>query len=75
MIGCAALGSGMMGYLTGRLQLFMRGALLAAGLLLIKPGAETDLWGAAILLAVLALQQVRARMARKTQEAGSPGTR
>jgi len=75
MIGCAALGSGMMGYLAGRLHLLMRGALLAAGLLLIKPGAETDLWGAAILLAVLVLQQVRARMARKTQEAGAPGTR
>ncbi len=77
MVGCAALGSGMMGYLAGKLHLGTRAALLVAGLLLIKPGAETDIWGAVILVVVWAIQQTRARLSRKSkpQEAGIPSTR
>lgn len=77
MIGCAALGSGMMGYLGGRLHLLMRGALILGGVLLIKPGAETDILGAAILLGVWVFQELRGRLARKgkSQEVGAPETR
>ncbi len=74
MVGCVALGSGMMGYLVGKLHLVERGALILAGVLLIKPGSETDILGAGILVLVWAVQLTRIRLSRrrKLNEAGIP---
>lgn len=57
LIGCSALGSGLMGYLSGTVNLALRACLVVSGLLLIKPGTDTDIWGAAILLGVWLLRR------------------
>lgn len=57
LIGCSALGSGLMGYLSGRVNLALRACLVVSGLLLITPGTDTDIWGAAILLGVWLLRR------------------
>ncbi|MBN2034804.1 MAG: TRAP transporter permease [Deltaproteobacteria bacterium] len=58
VVGTVALGSGMMGYLVGRLNWGFRILLLAAGLGLIKPGLTTDIFGA-VVLGGLCLYQAR----------------
>lgn len=62
LIGCVALGSGMMGYLAGKLPLALRAALVFGGLLLIKPGTETDLLGAGIMITCWVIQKLRGRL-------------
>lgn len=68
LVGCAALGSGMMGYLGGKLHWSMRGALLVAGVMLIKPGTATDISGAAIFLGTWLIQRLKARSATKSAQ-------
>ncbi|MEK8035740.1 MAG: DUF3394 domain-containing protein, partial [candidate division NC10 bacterium] len=58
-VGVIALAAGSMGYLVRRATLVERGALLAAALLLIKPGLATDLAGFTLLGAVFAIQRLR----------------
>jgi TRAP-type uncharacterized transport system fused permease subunit len=58
-VGVIALAAGSMGYLVRPAGLLERAALLAAALLLIKPGLATDLAGFALLGAVLAIQRLR----------------
>lgn len=62
LIGCVALGSGMMGYLAGKLPLALRAALVFGGLLLIKPGTETDLLGAGIMITCWVIQKLKGRL-------------
>ncbi|MBL8672262.1 MAG: TRAP transporter permease [Alphaproteobacteria bacterium] len=63
-VGVVALAAGLYGYFAGTLLLWERGVVLAAALLLIKPGLETDLIGAALIAVVAALQVLRRRAAR-----------
>lgn len=58
LLGCCALGSGLMGYLSGSINLALRACLVVSGVLLIKPGTETDIWGAAVLLGVWLLRRL-----------------
>jgi TRAP-type uncharacterized transport system fused permease subunit len=55
-IGCVLLAAGLYGYLLRECSGWQRVALVAASLLLIKPGWATDLTGLALLLAVLVTQ-------------------
>ncbi|HEY7677708.1 MAG TPA: TRAP transporter fused permease subunit [Candidatus Methylomirabilis sp.] len=59
-IGVMALAGGIQGWLFGTVKWRARAALLAAALLLIKPGIYTDIAGAALLAAVLVLLRWRA---------------
>ena len=56
-IGCICLAAGMFGYLLREANWWERGLLLAAALLLIKPGLITDLIGFALLAAVAVNQK------------------
>jgi TRAP transporter 4TM/12TM fusion protein len=56
-IGCICLAAGMFGYLIREARVWERGFLLAAALLLIKPGLVTDLIGLALLAAVFVNQK------------------
>lgn len=60
MVGVICLAGGLHGWFLGRASWPERAALLAAALLLIKPGLPTDLAGAGLLAAVLLLQSRRA---------------
>ena len=62
-IGCVLLAAGLYGYLLRECSSWQRLALVAASLLLIKPGWATDLAGLALLLAVLGSQWGRSRAA------------
>jgi TRAP-type uncharacterized transport system fused permease subunit len=53
------LAAGLHGYLLRPCNAVERVALLAASLLLIKPGAVTDVMGLGILAAVLVIQKIR----------------
>ena len=55
-IGCVLLAAGLYGYLLRECSSWQRLALVAAALMLIKPGWATDLAGLALLLMVLASQ-------------------
>ncbi len=55
-VGCVILAAGLYGYLLHECSAWQRVALVAASLLLIKPGWATDLAGLAVLLAVLVSQ-------------------
>jgi TRAP transporter 4TM/12TM fusion protein len=55
-IGTVCLAAGMFGYLLREARVWERVTLVAAALLLIKPGLITDLIGACLLLAVVAVQ-------------------
>jgi TRAP-type uncharacterized transport system fused permease subunit len=56
-IGCVCLAAGMFGYLLREARPWERAFLLAAALLLIKPGLITDLIGFALLATVMANQK------------------
>ncbi len=56
IIGMVALSSSLIGYLAAPLKTFERIILAAGGLMLIKPGIETDLIGTAIFATILFLQ-------------------
>jgi TRAP transporter 4TM/12TM fusion protein len=63
--GCLLLAAGLAGYLIGPAPYWQRALLIAASLLLIKPGLETDLAGAALAGIVIFVQLA----ARKTAAA------
>ena len=56
-IGVVALAAGLQGYLVREARLWERAALLAAALLLIKPGLYTDALGLVLLGAVYFAQK------------------
>lgn len=56
-IGCMCLAAGMFGYLIREARVWERALLLAAALLLIKPGLITDLIGLALLATVIVNQK------------------
>lgn len=56
IIGLIALSSSLIGFLIKKLKIFERIILAASGLLLIKPGFETDLIGATVLAIIFFLQ-------------------
>jgi TRAP transporter 4TM/12TM fusion protein len=60
-IGTICLAAGLFGYLLREARLWERAALIAAAVLLIKPGLITDLIGAVLLLIVVACQLLAAR--------------
>lgn len=62
-LGCMAIGSSLMGYMVTRLNWPMRLVLLLGAFGLLKPGAGTDIWGGAILLAVWLIQRFRSHSA------------
>jgi TRAP transporter 4TM/12TM fusion protein len=69
-IGCVLLAAGLFGYLLRECSAWQRVLLVAAALLLIKPGWVTDAIGLALLLAVLASQWLgRARDAASARSA------
>jgi TRAP transporter 4TM/12TM fusion protein len=60
-IGTICLAAGLFGYLLREARIWERVALVAAAVLLIKPGIVTDLIGAGLLLAVVAVQWLAGR--------------
>jgi len=69
LMGCMAIGSALMGYLKDRINILMRGLLLAAAFLLIMPGYKSDLVGAALLAGLYAWQVWRARLVEANSHA------
>jgi TRAP transporter 4TM/12TM fusion protein len=63
ILGCLALGSGLMGEMFGKIKILPRAFLLAGGFALIKPGIYTDLFGMAVLGVISVLQYLRSRKA------------
>ncbi|HWI60859.1 MAG TPA: TRAP transporter permease [Symbiobacteriaceae bacterium] len=59
--GMIALGAGVSGFWSTRLRWYERLALPLAGILLIDPGAVTDMIGGGIVIAVFTLQYLRRR--------------
>lgn len=59
ILGCIALGSGLMGQMLGPLGMLPRFFLVAGGFVLIKPGIYTDLFGMAVLGIILILQFIK----------------
>ena len=68
ILGCIALGSGLVGQMLGTLGILSRLLLVAGGFALIKPGIYTDLFGMAVLAATFLLQYHKRR---KSQEENS----
>ena len=62
-VGCLCLAAGLHGYLLAAARPWERAVLVAAAILLIKPGWITDLIGLALLAAVVAVQLPRHRAA------------
>lgn len=59
IIGMIALSSALIGYLAANCALWERLSLIAAGLMMIKPGIMTDIVGVAIFAVILLLQTKR----------------
>ncbi|MBQ1914948.1 MAG: TRAP transporter permease [Selenomonadaceae bacterium] len=59
IIGMIALSSALIGYLAANCAVWERLALIAAGLMMIKPGIMTDIAGVAIFAVILLLQTKR----------------
>ena len=68
-IGVILFAAGLHRYLLATLSYWQCGALIVAGLLLIKPGWQTDLIGAALTAIVVAIQLIAKRNARETVKA------
>jgi TRAP-type uncharacterized transport system fused permease subunit len=68
-VGCVLLAAGLYGYLLRECVPWQRLALVAAALLLIKPGWVTDMTGVALLLAVLVTQRRGAAEGTRRPEA------
>ena len=68
-IGTMCLAAGLMGYFRGEASGWERVLLVAAALLLIKPGYVTDAIGLALLGVAFASQALRTRRARETPAA------
>lgn len=56
LVGMVALSSSLIGYLAAPLKTWQRIILAAGGLMLIKPGIETDIIGVAVFAVILILQ-------------------
>ena len=56
-----AVSSALCGFLADHCRLYERVLLVAAGLLMIKPGGTTDLIGFAVFAVILAVQTRRAK--------------
>ena len=67
-IGCVLLAAGLYGYLLRECSLWQRLALVAAALMLIKPGWATDLAGIVLVSVVLVAQRRSARLALKPND-------
>lgn len=67
IIGMIALSSALIGYLADNCRIYERIILAAGGLLLIDPGAVTDLTGIALFAIVLVLQLKRKKNRAATQ--------
>lgn len=61
LLGCIALGSGLVGQMLGTLGILSRLLLVAGGFALIKPGIYTDLFGMAVLGIILGIQFFKGR--------------
>jgi TRAP-type uncharacterized transport system fused permease subunit len=61
ILGCIALGSGLMGQMVGPLGYIPRIFLIAGGITLIKPGIYTDIFGMIVLGCVLGFQLYKKR--------------
>jgi TRAP transporter 4TM/12TM fusion protein len=59
ILGCIALGSGLMGQMLGPLKILSRLLLVAGGFALIKPGIYTDLFGMAALGLIILFQLIK----------------
>jgi TRAP-type uncharacterized transport system fused permease subunit len=68
LIGMVALSAALSGYLLARLHWVSRLALAAAALLLLDPGAVTDLIGLAVLAAIGTVQVLKARREKSALE-------
>ena len=68
-VGCVLLAAGLFGFLLRECSAWQRIALVAASLLLIKPGWGTDLIGVALLMAVLVSQWLRRSRVAETSGA------
>jgi TRAP transporter 4TM/12TM fusion protein len=64
-LGCITLAAGLFGYLARPCNLWQRLVLVAAALLMIKPGWISDLAGFSLLIAVVAMQLVFAQRQEK----------
>jgi len=65
ILGCIALGSGLMGEMLGHLGIPQRLLLMAGGVALIKPGIYTDLFGMGVLAAILLLRYHQGKRVQK----------
>ncbi|WP_315265555.1 TRAP transporter permease, partial [Selenomonas noxia] len=63
LIGMIAVSSALCGFLADHCRLYERFLLIAAGLLMIKPGGTTDMIGLAVFAAILAMQSMRVKKA------------
>jgi TRAP transporter 4TM/12TM fusion protein len=63
LIGASCIAAAVVGFIRAPLLWFERGMVLAAGLILIKPGLTTDIAGGALLAAVLLLSERRHKRA------------
>jgi len=61
ILGCIALGSGLMGQMLGPLKILSRLLLVAGGFALIKPGIYTDLFGMAALGLIILFQLTKGK--------------
>ena len=69
VLGMVALSSSMIGYLADNCSKLERLLLFVGGLLMIQPGAVTDMIGAAIFIAILMLQIKRKRSKKAEAQA------
>ena len=69
VLGMVALSSSMIGYLADNCSKIERLLLFVGGLLMIQPGAVTDMIGAAIFIAILMLQIKRKRSIKAEAQA------
>lgn len=64
IVGMVALSSSLIGYLAAPLKIWQKIILAAGGLMLIKPGIETDLIGVAVFAGILILQLRKNKFSR-----------
>lgn len=70
ILGCIALGSGLMGQMLGKLGIFSRLLLVGGGFALIKPGIYTDLFGMVVLSVILVLQFLKKKNLQQDEHPG-----
>jgi TRAP transporter 4TM/12TM fusion protein len=70
ILGCIALGSGLMGQMLGKLGILSRLLLVGGGFALIKPGIYTDLFGMVVLSVILVLQFLKKKNLQQDEHPG-----